>query len=200
MAALTPVDLVEAEASWKAWEKLHSKPTNGSGGLVKLFGDRLTVKQQPSDPAPAKTDAASELSRVRNPSGIVASLDNAVVAIRKLGVVFRFDEFRQKVICEGLEERLGVTMDDIILHVRRAVIQTFGFDPEPAHTRDAIRLLARENSFNPVLGWIESKPWDGVRRIDTWLSAYLGAEDNPLNRAFGRAVLIAGVRRVRRPG
>lgn len=91
-------------------------------------------------------------------------------------------------------------MDDIVLHVRRAVIQTLGFDPEPAHTRDAIRLLSQENSFNPVLDRIEAQPWNGVPRIDTWLSVYLGAEDNELNRAFARAVLIAAVRRARRPG
>ncbi|ANT53521.1 virulence-associated E family protein [Mesorhizobium amorphae CCNWGS0123] len=199
MAALT----AEAEAEWSAFERGQEKPTGGGNGpLVKMFAEQLTRKQQASAvPAPAKTEEGSaELSRVRNPSGIVASLDNAVMAIRKLGVVFRFDEFRQKVICEGLEGRLGVTMEDIVLHVRRAVIQTLGFDPEPTHTRDAIRLLAQENSFNPVLDYIDAPQWDGVSRIDTWVSVYLGAEDNELNRAFGRAVLIAGVRRARRPG
>nr|WP_245276027.1 virulence-associated E family protein [Mesorhizobium sp. LNHC220B00] len=177
---------------------------NGEGGndsLIKMFGERLVQKQQSSGGgAVVKADASTEMSRVRNPSGIVASLDNAERAIRKLGVVFRFDEFRQRVACEGLDGRLGVTMDDIVLHVRKAVIQALGFDPEPNHTRDAIRVLSRENSFNPVLDIIEAQPWDGLPRIDTWLSVYLGAEDNELNRAFGRAVLIAGVRRARRPG
>lgn len=198
MAALT----AEADAEWRSFEREQERPAvGGIGPLVQKYADQLTRKQEASSaPVPAKSAAASELSRVRNPSGIVASLDNAVMAVRKLAVVFRFDEFRQKVICEGLEGRLGVTMDDIILHVRRAVIQTLGFDPEPTHTRDAIRLLAQENSFNPVLDWIEAEPWDGVPRLDTWLSVYLGAEDNELNRAFGRAVLTAGVRRVRRPG
>lgn len=194
----------EAEAEWKAFELGQEKTANdsrGNGPLVKMFAERLAIKQQASAAAPAKTaEASAELSRVRNPSGIVPSLDNAVMAIRKLGVVFRFDEFRQKVICEGLEGRVGVTMDDIVLHVRKAVIQTLGFDPEPAHTRDAIRLLAQENSFNPVLDFIDAQQWDGVLRIDEWLIRYVGAEDNELNRAFGRAVLVAGVRRARRPG
>ncbi|MER9277640.1 virulence-associated E family protein [Mesorhizobium sp. M0522] len=197
MGALT----AKAEAEWRAFERGQEKTTGGGNGpLVKMFAERLAIKQQASA-APAKTaDASAELSRVRNPSGIVPSLDNAVMAIRKLGVVFRFDEFRQKVVCEGLEGRVGVTMDDIVLHVRKAVIQTLGFDPEPAHTRDAIRLLAQENSFNPVLDFIDAQQWDGGLRIDEWLIRYVGAEDNELNRAFGRAVLVAGVRRARRPG
>ncbi|WP_246688905.1 VapE domain-containing protein [Mesorhizobium sp. WSM4310] len=202
---ITSEDIAElpaaVELEWEAFRREQDMPASGIGTLVKKFADQLTRKQEASAaPAPTNTDTTSGLSRVRNPSGIVASLDNAVMAVRKLGVVFRYDEFRQKVICEGVEGRLGVTMDDIVLHVRRAVIQALGFDPEPTYTRDAIRLLAQENSFNPVLDWIEAQPWDGVSRIDTWLSVYMGAEDNELNRAFGRAVLIAGVRRARRPG
>src|SRR5262249_55774793 len=37
-------------------------------------------------------------------------------------------------------------------------------------------------------------------RIDTWLSVYCGADDNSLNRAFGRKFLLAAVRRVKQPG
>jgi len=37
-------------------------------------------------------------------------------------------------------------------------------------------------------------------RIDEWLMAYCDAADTPLNRAFGRKTLLAGVRRVRQPG
>ena len=42
--------------------------------------------------------------------------------------------------------------------------------------------------------------WDGIERLDTWLSAFLDAEDNELNRAYGRKTLIGAVRRVRQPG
>jgi predicted P-loop ATPase len=37
-------------------------------------------------------------------------------------------------------------------------------------------------------------------RVDRWLIDCCGAEDTPLNRAFGRKVPMAAVRRVRRPG
>ena len=37
-------------------------------------------------------------------------------------------------------------------------------------------------------------------RLDTWLTTYAGAEDTPLNRAVGRLMLIAAVRRIRTPG
>ncbi len=42
--------------------------------------------------------------------------------------------------------------------------------------------------------------WDGVPRIGRWLAAYGGAVDVPYTGAVGELVLVAAVRRVRRPG
>ena len=39
-----------------------------------------------------------------------------------------------------------------------------------------------------------------VRRIDEWLTTYLGAADTQLNRAIGRIALVAQVRRAKHPG
>jgi predicted P-loop ATPase len=39
-----------------------------------------------------------------------------------------------------------------------------------------------------------------VPRVDRWLITYAKADDTPLNRAIGRKVLIAAVRRARQPG
>jgi len=59
---------------------------------------------------------------------------------------------------------------------------------------------ARKNGFHPVREYLNSLSWDGTPRLDSWLSAYLGAENTTLNAAYGRKHLIAAVRRVRRPG
>jgi predicted P-loop ATPase len=42
--------------------------------------------------------------------------------------------------------------------------------------------------------------WDGVQRVDGWLSAYLGVEDNEYARAVGSRWLISAVARIFRPG
>ncbi|NHX27951.1 virulence protein E, partial [Escherichia coli] len=41
---------------------------------------------------------------------------------------------------------------------------------------------------------------DGTPRIDKWLASYCGAEDNELHAEFGSKLLIAGVRRIKKPG
>jgi predicted P-loop ATPase len=57
-----------------------------------------------------------------------------------------------------------------------------------------------DHIFDPVRDYLDSLVWDGKTRLDRWLVDYCRAADTPLNRAFGRKVLMAAVRRVRTPG
>src|SRR5262249_113855 len=68
------------------------------------------------------------------------------------------------------------------------------------YTFDALRLLCLDRVFDPVLDYLSGLQWDGKARLDDWLIDYCGAENTPLNRAIGRKMLVAGVRRVRNPG
>ena len=71
-----------------------------------------------------------------------------------------------------------------------------------ANTFAAIKEIARDNAFDPVLDLLDECQgnWDGVHRLDTWVIDYLGCEDTRLNRAIGRSVLVAACRRARVPG
>lgn len=75
-----------------------------------------------------------------------------------------------------------------------------GKEPAKDKVADAVALIGERRSYHPVRDYLSSLRWDGVERLDTWLIDYAGAEDTPLNRAFGRKVLSAAVRRVMQPG
>jgi predicted P-loop ATPase len=64
----------------------------------------------------------------------------------------------------------------------------------------AAERIARERSYHPVKEYLESLVWDGVSRLDTWLSIYLGAEKTPYTQGVGRMFLISMVARIFRPG
>jgi predicted P-loop ATPase len=66
--------------------------------------------------------------------------------------------------------------------------------------QSAIVHVARKNHFHPVRDWLIKLEWDGNGRVDTWLTTYLGAEDNDYNRNIGRWFLISMVARVFKPG
>ena len=65
---------------------------------------------------------------------------------------------------------------------------------------DARVLVSRENIYHPVLDYLNGLTWDGMKRAETLLIDYMGAEDTPYTRAVTRKTLAAAVRRVRQPG
>ncbi len=65
---------------------------------------------------------------------------------------------------------------------------------------DAVNVVALQNSFHPVKEYLESCEWDGVKRVDTLLVDYMGAEDNEYTRTVTRKVMAAAVARIYRPG
>lgn len=65
----------------------------------------------------------------------------------------------------------------------------------------AITKAADDRSYHPVREYLSSLPdWDGIRRVDTLLIDYLGAEDTEYVRAVTRKTLCAAIHRVRFPG
>lgn len=80
-------------------------------------------------------------------------------------------------------------------------LEGFGLTPKVFNINPIIDKVAGRHPYHPVKGWLTSLPaWDGMRRVDTFLTYYLGAEDTRLNRAFARKWLSALARRVFEPG
>jgi predicted P-loop ATPase len=66
-----------------------------------------------------------------------------------------------------------------------------------------LAMSARERgAFNPLQDELSKLEWDGVKRVDTWLTVYAGAHGAPEKylRAVGRAALIGGAARALNPG
>lgn len=60
--------------------------------------------------------------------------------------------------------------------------------------------IAKNNSFHPVRNWLNTLTWDGVERVNTWLTRYMSAEDTPAVRDIGRWMLVSAIARVFKPG
>ena len=66
--------------------------------------------------------------------------------------------------------------------------------------RRVVDLLARRNSFHPIVDYLKSLAWDGVKRIETWLIDYCQVESSAYAKTVGEKFLIAAVSRVMDPG
>jgi predicted P-loop ATPase len=60
--------------------------------------------------------------------------------------------------------------------------------------------IGAKNRVHPVREYLDGLEWDGKKRLHGLVPYYLRAQDSPLNRAMGKAWMIAAVRRVRQPG
>ncbi len=60
---------------------------------------------------------------------------------------------------------------------------------------DALSIVGGQNMINDVKRYLKSLNWDGVKRLDTLLSVYLGAEDTAYTRAVIRKSLCAAIAR-----
>lgn len=60
---------------------------------------------------------------------------------------------------------------------------------------NALLIVSSQNRINDVKCYLQGLTWDGVRRIDTLLHDYLGAEDNAYTQAVMRKSLCAAVAR-----
>lgn len=67
--------------------------------------------------------------------------------------------------------------------------------------RGSIQALANKYHFHPVKEYLEALPnWDGVKRVETLLIDYLGAENSEYIKSLTRKALAAAVKRIYRPG
>jgi virulence-associated protein E len=67
-------------------------------------------------------------------------------------------------------------------------------------THRAINKCARGNSYHPVRNYLNGLKWDGRNRLDTWLTRYLGADQNEYTKKIGTMFLISMVARIYQPG
>ncbi len=87
--------------------------------------------------------------------------------------------------------------DDVHLAVW---LQRRDINVTPVVAARAVNAQARALAIHPVRDYLDGLAWDGTPRLDGWLSAYVGAEDTRLTRAFAARWMISAVARIRRPG
>jgi len=127
---------------------------------------------------------------------------NTIDAIERAGIKCTWDDFRKKEYWSGHEDKSfdGEVSDAAVTIARRNLRKAYGLYPSAEQMREAITCACRDNKSNPVLDYFSGLKWDGQPRLDKMLHKYLGADDTPLNAAFGVKMMCAIVRRAKQPG
>lgn len=121
----------------------------------------------------------------------------------------KYDEFRGEPTCSGFPEIIGFDdpkpgpLDDYILtHMSHWLSLNWHIDLADSKigTAALVASKAKGRAFHPVREYLRGLTWDGMPRIDQWLSMYAGVEGSEYTSAVGRMWLIAAVARVMQPG
>jgi putative DNA primase/helicase len=76
----------------------------------------------------------------------------------------------------------------------------YGIHANTKVVSEAVSWAAHRHTYSPVADFLTALEWDGVERISSWCSRYLGAPDDRVTQAMGRAWLIQAVARAMQPG
>jgi len=123
---------------------------------------------------------------------------NIAYFLKRQGISLSFDLFAHRTLVtrNGKTE----TLTDEVAKGLWLDADRRGLQAKDAYFFAVLENTARQSSFHPIRDYLDGLKWDGVSRLDKWLSSYFGAEDTKLNSAYGRKHLIAAVRRARQPG
>jgi len=134
------------------------------------------------------------------------TIDNAVIILEndpRIKSKLVYNEFSNRATVVGKlpwsDEINRDWRDDDDAGVRHFLESNYGL-AGVSKISDAVTIVFQKNKIHPVREYLNSLTWDGVKRIDTLLTDYLGAEDNVYTRAAIRTHLVAAVARVFRPG
>lgn len=134
------------------------------------------------------------LKNVRNVVTVLRSVPEFVGA-------FCYDELRQDIVIDRDTPigNKGPITDHTFLMLA-VWLQENGLNVSTAIATEGLRADAMSRRFHPVQRYLRSLEWEGVPRLDEWLSSYAGVEKTEYSVSVGKKWLIASVARAMRPG
>jgi len=139
--------------------------------------------------------------------GLLCNVANVLIALRSdpdVRDVFSYDEMLRAIVMTheiGRSETCHrwVTEADVIKLAEW--LQLNGLPNVGMEiVRSALHARAHECAEHPVRSYLRALVWDGIPRLNVWLTSYLGAEQTPYNEHIGRMFLISMVARIAEPG
>jgi len=148
----------------------------------------------------------SKPSTIHPQGTILPVLASAIAALRHAPEwegVLGYDEFAGNAVMLGPPPWGGVSGRQWTDHEDRLTaewLQRHGILVSVDIAGQAVQTVARGRIFHPLRKYLDQLQWDGIERLERWLSTYLGAEGSAYVRAVGARWLISAVARIYQPG
>lgn len=127
----------------------------------------------------------------------------SVLTIPPIGNYLKYDQFSHNIVWAKPAPWFKMNnewTDEDALEFKDILSENLSMDFGVDMIHEVATVCARRRAFHPVREYLNECSWDGIKRIDTWLSRYCGTVDNSYTKFIGRKTLIAAVARVFEPG
>jgi predicted P-loop ATPase len=127
--------------------------------------------------------------------------DPVLSGLIRFNTFFETLEFsRSNQINSSAKEGDYINDNDIIL-IRSYFSKNLHYNVSIKMIYECITSVAiQDNSYHPVINYLNSLKWDGVNRLDRWLVDYAGAQNYEYTHEVSSKTLIAAVKRIFEPG
>ena len=155
---------------------------------------------------PAKDETRTGWRALLDGDPPVPNVRNCLLALRhapELAGCVRFNEMIRRPVVSAklpwgtLPGTIWREVDDIYM---AEWLQARGLNVTERVVQAATTVYADEHRYDPCRDYLRGLEWDGDRRLDTWLTDYMGVESSSYVAAVGRRWMISGVARIMRPG
>jgi predicted P-loop ATPase len=134
-----------------------------------------------------------------------ALLANAITALRDSPAwknVLAYNEFTMGILATKATP-WGGAVDEWTDHDDRLItdwLQHEGIYVSVEVAGQAVQTVAKAKKFHPVREYLDGLEWDGIKRLEVWVSEYLGVPASYYSSAVGGRWLISAVARIFEPG
>lgn len=197
---------VATERKWLTIDP--SKPGEASITLGTLFHKAKEMGYEP--PKPTKDSWSLDMDPKKgSPFASDANLEKIITFDDGLpslmfNEMYDFFEMKGEVPWNANTRRSSIIHPDVDDYAgyRRYITQAYKVTFSIPDIERVVRLMCKMSRYNPVvdmLNKIKGK-WDGKKRVDSWMTEYLGTPDDDYHRECSRLLLTAAVARALEPG
>ncbi len=135
---------------------------------------------------------------------IESTADNVTKAIARPDIVrcrIAYDEFKDALMVAPEATVSWRPFTDTDYTTVKIELERRGFkNPGTEIVREGVKLIAHRNRFDSAIDWADSLQWDGIERVEMFLSTHYRAEDTAYARAVSLYMWTALAGRCLRPG
>lgn len=163
------------------------------------------VPKPANDNKPIEFDEYTPFIHVTGNGKPKGTIENLEELLRRMGAVVRYNVIKKdiEILIPGhsasRDNRLVSCLAEIISHCNRVGLPT-------GDITGSLTRIADKNQYNPVLTWVNSKPWDGIKRWDEFCKTVtpkqvkLLPDGTPLHIALIKRWMVSAIAAASRDG